>query len=289
MIIIHSRINLKFVTFLMLQVLYSSVFGQGQNNLLGSLIATEYAFAASAADIGTHDAFLAYIADDGILFRPNPVNGKEYLKDAGSSNGILSWYPTYATVSRKGDFGFTTGPWELKEKKSNNTLYGNYCTVWEKKTDGDWEFVIDFGTKNDKPQIIPARLKSSLNYSANPINNVINKKVDQVELLELDKQLNSNTSAKYLSSESRFLRDGFFPIIGSQNITAYITRNEIFCCFKPAGGKISLSKDFGFTYGVRENSDPKKNSKEQFNYVNVWKKEGNKWILLSDVIKKIGK
>jgi len=272
-------------------ILYSVALGQEKNNLLASLIATEYAFAASAGDIGTHDAFLAYIADDGIIFRPDPVNGKEFLLNSGSSPGSLNWYPTYASISKKGDFGFTTGPWEWtnKVKDSVKTYFGNYCTVWERKTDGDWVFAIDFGNQNEKPKILPVRLNSSLNYSVKPLKNELNKKEDPVELFELDKQLRSDSYMKYLSSDSRLLRDGLLPFIGTYNISEYISRNKIFCCFKPIGGKISLLNDFGFTYGSFDNTDPKIKIKEQFYYVHVWKKEGKQWILLADVTKKIAK
>jgi ketosteroid isomerase-like protein len=282
---------LKLPAFLLLLVIYSSVFGQEKNNLLASLIATEYAFAASAGDLGTNDAFLAYIADDGILFKPDPVNGKEFLLNSEPAPGKLNWYPVYAAVSNKGDLGFTTGPWEysINEKESTNNLYGNYCTVWERKTDGDWLFVIDFGNQNEKPNSLPPRLKSFRNYSARPIKNELNKKDDPAELFELDKQLKSDSYVNYLSPDSRFLRDGFFPFIGAEDISAHISGNETYCCFKPDGGKISLSKDFGFTYGKYENSVPKKNIKEQFNYLHIWKKEGKQWILLADISKKITK
>ena len=282
---------MKYSAILILLVLYAAVLGQGNNNSLSSLIATEYAFAASAGDLGAHDAFLAYIADDGILFRPDPVNGKEFLLNSGTSTGSLKWYPAYAAISGKGDLGFTTGPWELstKEKDLIKTFYGNYCTVWERKTDGDWLFVIDFGNQNEKPNIMPVRLKSSLNYSAKPMKNELNKKEDPAELFQLDRQLKSVSYVKYLSPDSRLLRDGLLPFIGTSNISEYISRNKIFCCFKPTGGKISSSKDIGFTYGNYENTVPVKNIKEQFYYVHVWKKEGKQWILLADVTKKIAK
>jgi ketosteroid isomerase-like protein len=283
---------LKLPGCLLLVVIYSSVFGQEKNNFLASLIATEYAFSSSAGDIGINNAFLAYIADDGILFKPNPVNGKEFLLNSGSSSaGNLKWFPVYAAVSQNGDLGFTTGPWEysINEHGSTNASYGNYCTVWERKTDGDWLFVIDFGIQNEKPNSLPPRLKTSRNYSARPIKNELNKKEDPAELFELDKQLKSDSYVNHLCPDSRFLRDGFFPFIGAGDISAYIFGNETYCCFKPDGGKISLSNDFGFTYGKYENTNVKKNIKEQFNYLHIWKKEGKQWIILADIAKKIAK
>ena len=43
---------------------------------LQSLVDTERAFARTSEDKGTREAFLSFIAEDGILFRPAAVNGK---------------------------------------------------------------------------------------------------------------------------------------------------------------------------------------------------------------------
>ena len=43
---------------------------------LDSLIASERAFSRHSVDHGTREAFLAYLAEDGIIFRPLPVNGR---------------------------------------------------------------------------------------------------------------------------------------------------------------------------------------------------------------------
>ncbi len=45
---------------------------------LGSLVNTERAFARTSEEKGTRDAFMAFIADDGILFRPTAVKGKQW-------------------------------------------------------------------------------------------------------------------------------------------------------------------------------------------------------------------
>ena len=43
---------------------------------LETLVASERAFSAMSVEKGMKDAFLTYLADDGIIFRPLPVNGK---------------------------------------------------------------------------------------------------------------------------------------------------------------------------------------------------------------------
>src|SRR5918911_387999 len=79
---------------------------------LQSLVEAERAFARTALDKGIREAFIANIADDGVLFRPRAVAGKKWMEEHTSQPGVLTWQPVFAFVSRAGDMGYTTGPWE---------------------------------------------------------------------------------------------------------------------------------------------------------------------------------
>src|SRR5690606_37296198 len=43
------------------------------------VLAADAAFAARAAEVGHHEAFVEYLADDGVLFRPEAVPGQAWL------------------------------------------------------------------------------------------------------------------------------------------------------------------------------------------------------------------
>src|SRR5688572_15778906 len=61
------------------------------------LVDAERAFAKKALDSSIRDAFFEYLANDAILFRPTPVNGKEHFRARPANPGpILAWYPSYA-------------------------------------------------------------------------------------------------------------------------------------------------------------------------------------------------
>ena len=80
---------------------------------------TEQAFSKMAEEKNTRDAFLAFIADDGLLFRPGAVNGKKWMLEhpaprSTDKKPLLAWQPSFAGMSASGDMGFTTGPWEFK-------------------------------------------------------------------------------------------------------------------------------------------------------------------------------
>src|ERR1044071_4411891 len=106
------RIKLAVVSML----LFSAV-ANGQS-ALQEMVKTEQAFSKMAEEKSTRDAFLAFIADDGLLFRPGAVNGKKWLLEHPAppteNNPLLAWQPSFADMSASGDMGFTTGPWEFK-------------------------------------------------------------------------------------------------------------------------------------------------------------------------------
>src|ERR671914_1546344 len=107
----------KLLLFLCVLCAASAAFGQKKVDVaaeLRSVVQTEREFARAAAAQGMRASFLAFIADGGLLFRPGPVSGKKWWAEQPERAGLLSWEPVYADVSRAGDIGYTTGPWEFR-------------------------------------------------------------------------------------------------------------------------------------------------------------------------------
>src|SRR5438034_2267333 len=67
-----------------------------------ALVEMEHTFAKAAATKGTRDAFIEFLADDGIVFQPGPLNEKKFWTERERRKGLLSWEPEYADVSRAG-------------------------------------------------------------------------------------------------------------------------------------------------------------------------------------------
>ncbi len=111
-----------------------------------SLARTELGFAAAARQDNVRDAFLAHIAEDGILFRPGPVHGRDALEHQQPGPELLAWRPIYAEAAASGDLGFTTGPWSFRPRRDTaEVAFGHFVTVWKKQADGAWRFVLDIG------------------------------------------------------------------------------------------------------------------------------------------------
>src|SRR3954449_2738641 len=117
-----------------------------------ALVQMERDFARTAATKGTRDAFLEFLADDGVLFQPGPVNGKKFWTERQPRKGLLSWEPVFADISRAGDLGYTTGPWEFRANGPDDqpVAFGQYFTIWKKQADGGWKAVLDRGVATEK-------------------------------------------------------------------------------------------------------------------------------------------
>jgi ketosteroid isomerase-like protein len=111
---------------------------------LRSLVETERAFSARSVKDGMRDAFLAYLADSGVLFRPFPVNGKRLWTARGRSKATLIWEPSSAAVSWAGDLGYTTGPWEFRPEigGADSASHSHFISVWRRQADQTWRLIV---------------------------------------------------------------------------------------------------------------------------------------------------
>ena len=79
---------------------------QGQS-ALQEMVKTEHAFADLAEEKNARYAFMQFIADDGLLFRPGAVNGKTWMMEhpvpPSDKKPLLAWRPFFAGMSASGD------------------------------------------------------------------------------------------------------------------------------------------------------------------------------------------
>ncbi len=105
-----------------------------------SLVAAGRAFARAALEHGVRWAFMTYLAEDGLLYRPGPVNGIEFYTGRSETTSRLSWVPVYAEVSRARDLGYTTGPWEFRQ--GPNPQNAAYVRIWRREK-GNWKLGLE--------------------------------------------------------------------------------------------------------------------------------------------------
>ena len=122
-----------------------------------SLVDAERGFARNAIALGMQTAFMNALADDGVVFRPYAVNGKEFYRDREDPEGVLIWAPERAEVSTAGDLGYTTGPWEFRRGGTEGEALatGRYISVWTRGKDGVWRLAADIGTSGPAGGAMP--------------------------------------------------------------------------------------------------------------------------------------
>jgi ketosteroid isomerase-like protein len=267
-----------------------------------SLVETERAFSRTAADKGIRDSFIAYLADDGVLFRPKPVNGKQFLSGRPARPGLLSWEPIFAYVARAGDMGYDTGPWEFRPKGADDKPagYGYFVTVWKKQADGTWKFVVDIGTSNPQPTQAHAPWQPpSTDESQKKEKKSINVETEQAALLNLDREFSRDSVAKgitnaylsYIADDIRFYREGAFPITGREAVRAALSAKQGVMNWQPTKADVSRSGDLGYTYGVYDFKGSGADGKtvaENGNYLRIWRRQANgKWRVALDLLNPI--
>ncbi len=268
---------------------------QGQS-ALQEMVKTEHAFADMAEEKNTRDAFMAFIADDGLLFRPGAVNGKKWMIEhpvpPSDKKPLLAWRPSFAGMAASGDMGFTTGPWEFKNdvKDEKPSGYGHFVTVWKKQADGSWKFVVDLGISHPQsggPQARwePADINKKETFK--PVDATGERKslLDRDQAYELVglKEGISKAFASYASPDVRLYRANNLPFIGREASATELAKTKGTIKSHTIAGDVSQAGDLGYTHGTYEISDESKKVIERGSYVRIWKKQGSAWQIVMDV------
>jgi len=230
---------------------------------IGDMVATELHFSAYAGAHGTKSAFLKFADTNAVAFEnARPVNAIESWNKRDDRPGILKWFPTYAEVSSSLDFGFTTGPWTFQPTLSDSVVArGQFITVWNKKKDGEWKFMIDLGVSKQFPQdTILVKSLPSEKVKAGSLQNLY--EAEQKFIADF-KSTGVKAYDKFLSQRSLLFRN---------SVSAAVK-------FSMIDGKISSAGDLGFVYGSTDLDGKKEN------YLHIWRKEITGWKLALEVLR----
>ncbi len=256
---------------------------------LERLVRTERAFSAASVSGGIKAAFLQFLADDGILFRPGPVPGKKWMAEQPPSEGELSWRPVFADLSWAGDLGYTTGPYEFR--MSQGPRHGHYVTVWKKQPNGAWKFVVDTGIRHPPPGEPIAERWAGGGKAKWP-------KTDQAKeksaLLEFDEDFASASRnqgaptayAAYISSDARVYRNDRSPASGRREVTQLLAGCSGTLTWRPEQADAARSGDLGYTWGKYEMAPGGDSTTPRTGYyLRIWKKQADgAWRVVLDIL-----
>lgn len=266
-----------------------------REDALRSIVAAERGFAAMARTRGIDSAFYLNIADDGVLFRPGPVNGKTWLARNMSPRGaeLLVWDPRWADVAASGELGYTTGPYEFRARGETDSVVarGSFITVWRKQRDGTWRFLIDLGSGGTATLAGDAAVRSPRADASAPAPWLADAAMAALRdsILTIDRALGDRGASDVfagrlgalLTAESRVYRARRAPSIGALP-TAAPNDGDTYSS-TPLDGHLARSGDFALTYGTYERTRDGAPT-ERGDYQRIWKRRADgRWALAVDV------
>lgn len=269
---------------------------QNESSAIAQMVETERAFARMSKEKGTTESFLAFIAEDGILFRPKAVKGRQWLIDnprpPAAKTPWLHWAPSYAFMARSGDMGYTFGPWEYRSEITDKdaVAFGHFLTVWKKQPDGKWKFAVDLGVSHPNPKTPPPALRLSDNAGAAQRAKTVNVTTESKALLDKDKEVSKKSlqvgakNAFEMNSlaDVVLFREGKQPVIGRQFAAATVIPSPGGWTWIPEFAEVANSGDLGHSYGTYEIREAG-TVKETGNYMRIWKKRSGVWKIAVDL------
>jgi ketosteroid isomerase-like protein len=214
------------------------------------------------------------------------TNSLQLWKERKTDPVVLKWEPEFMDIAASGDFGISTGPWELQEFRPNTKPLstGYFLTVWKKQTDGIWKVILDAGVVT--PVISDAPHKFLYPSGADkdiPNAPLVDTVQSNKELIEREKQLADQWEkthqvavfTSFLAPAARMQQNGHLPTTKGDTINSWISQRDKSMRWKPEGSGAASSGDMGYTYGVLEIQD----DPVAGHYIRIWKKTQDKWLI----------
>jgi ketosteroid isomerase-like protein len=253
------------------------------------LAAEEGKFAAYSVKNGMRAAFLEFFAEQSWLLRPEPVDAKAWLRARPDPAIVLDWKSQRTVRAASGDLGFSTGPWLLRSKTDPNApaAHGQFFSVWQKQTNGEWKVFIDHGISHGAtatPDALTTTPLIALDLTASPPGATAPSG-------DAEQQFIARGNAAYadvITPRTRLLREGQFPIDGAAAIGEYLKSQEGQWSWTVKLQGASRANDLAYAVG-NFTWQPKEGAARKGQYVRVWVREASgglppRWTLASEVM-----
>lgn len=246
-----------------------------------AMVEAERKFYRTGQEKGTRAAFLEFLADDAIVFRPGPVNGKEVWSKRTETGLDLVWEPSLAAIARSADFGYDTGPskWRANKAEKKFTGFGHFVSIWKKQKDGSWKVALDCGIENGgsdaKP---PLRLVTPKDDGKGTAQSFKDVQAAFIATARLDF---TKAFRQFGSDEVRLYRDGSFPTIGKKDGAELLGPEQAGLTMEVMKTDMSSSADLAYLYGSY--SDTRIKPGEAGHFLQIWQTDSaGAWKLVLD-------
>lgn len=275
-----------YLTLLLIAVAHSFASGQSDFQLM---VDADRAIANAAVQNGTRSAYLEYLADDGVIFRPDAVNGKDYWNLHKQEPAvILKRTMERADIAASGLLGYTSGTWEETPRMPTGPArqVGQYVTVWSKKPSGKFLAIIDILTKYDEAAapvgnpVLVTNLPKDINRrrwsAADPSMNFLKMGMNRGGL--------GNAFDEFAAEDVRLIIEENPPIFGRKN--AVKAMKKYLSVAFPRKVSLLESSDLAYAWNPCEYANSEEGM-ERGNCLNIWKLRSKKWYITLGVFARV--
>lgn len=249
----------------------------------------ERAFGQAVASKGFNTAFRDFLADDAIIFRPEAVNGPEFLKTREEiSNGSLRRTVARADISTNGMLGYTTGQWTLTQRTKSIQVQkiGQYATVWQRRPDGKYKAILDIEISHEPVEKKKNRYVPIVPYERDL--NVRGWSAADATMgflkLGMTKKGLGGAYDKFAGDDVRLLREGVPPIDGRGDAEEEMRRYKAIDF--PERVSQFESSDMAYSWNACSYSDSDEGM-EKGNCLHIWKFRDKKWKIVLGVFARV--
>jgi len=255
-----------------------------------ALVDAELAFAERAAQKGVSAAFLEYLDEDGIVFEPGAVSGREWHARMQSPVGaVLAWRPRLAAVASSGDLGFTTGPWSYRPgAAAEPSAFGDYVSVWRQRA-GTWRVALDIGIAHEPPgaDLVGSGERAAvlrLGPPPEPGSDAAAVGVRDAEQTLQGRLAAGQPVTEMLDPAVRVFRDRARPDSGRAAFDV-LPRPAAVLSWTTQGAAESRAGDLGYTYGIFGADAGDASDEIKGNFLRIWTRdEEGDWIVALDLL-----
>ena len=266
--------NIATLSALALSVAQCATPGKALPPDVASLVDAERSFAHASLDSGVRAAFLRYLADDAVVFRPEPVPAKTWYTKRPATPAILVWEPEYADVSTSNDLGFTTGPWAFRaDTTAAPSGFGHYVSVWRRGADREWEVAMDVGIAHASV----GRPQSVAMPTIEKPKDAITAQEAHAAVLQEESDFNDAASRgvedafdAFASDDLRLFRAGDLPALGKEKARVLLMKQPGTRHMQMTSAEVSRDGDLGFTYGKCDVTDGADTTTSY--YLRIWRR-----------------
>jgi ketosteroid isomerase-like protein len=254
---------------------------------VGSLIAAEKAYAKLAGEKGFRDASISVFADDAVIFTPNAVNGKKFWRGA-KEDPVLTWRPIFASISRSGELGYTTGPSEYRRSRDaqNPDAFGHFVTIWRKDAKAVWKVALDVGLDHPQPKEAETEIRTYVPNSPILQTESASTVLDRVqsEFAESLRDNEADAITDHASDDIRVYRRGQLPAVGKRATEKMLADEDAKTSRAPLGAGTSHPIDLAYEYGEYTSESDKVTQRGI--YLTIWRLDSDgSWKIALDLQK----